>query len=201
MQLFQMSTEENLLPYKGEVYYHQAFFSEAESQLFWAKLSREIAWKHEPIWMFGKQVMQPRLTALYGDPTKPYGYSGIEMQPVAWTDYLMKIKSAIEKEANEEFTHVLLNYYRNGADSMGWHRDNEKVLGPNPTIASVSFGASRSFQFRLYENKRLKKSIELENGSLLIMKGECQHAWEHQIPKTKKVLGGRINLTFRKLIY
>ncbi|MGY6523003.1 MAG: alpha-ketoglutarate-dependent dioxygenase AlkB family protein [Mongoliitalea sp.] len=201
MQLFHASPQENLLPVQGEAYYYHEFFTGDQSAYFWEKLLNEIAWKQEPIWMFGKQVMQPRLTALYGDPSKPYGYSGIEMTPVAWTDFLIDIKNAVEQEAGEKFTHVLLNYYRNGADSMGWHRDNEKVLGGNPTIASVSFGASRAFQLRHYENKQLKKSIELENGSLLLMKGECQHFWEHQIPKTKKVLGGRINLTFRKLIY
>ncbi|GHB25290.1 alpha-ketoglutarate-dependent dioxygenase AlkB family protein [Mongoliitalea lutea] len=201
MQLFHASSQENLLPSQGEAYYYHEFFTGDQSAHFWEKLLNEIAWKQEPIWMFGKQVMQPRLTALYGDPTKPYGYSGIEMTPFAWTDFLIDIKAAVEKEAQEEFTHVLLNYYRNGADSMGWHRDNEKVLGVNPTIASVSFGSTRAFQLRHYENKQLKKSVELENGSLLLMKGECQHFWEHQIPKTKKVLGGRINLTFRKLLY
>jgi alkylated DNA repair dioxygenase AlkB len=123
------------------------------------------------------------------------------MIPIAWTDFLLEIKEAAEDAAEESFTHVLLNYYRNGADSMGWHRDNEKVLGTNPTIASVSFGASRAFQLRHYLTKSMKQDIILEHGSLLVMKGECQHYWEHQIPKTKKVLGGRINLTFRRLLY
>lgn len=201
MQMFQFSSDRNLLPAQGEAFYYQAFFSDEQCRTYWQRLTQEIAWKQEPIWMFGKQVMQPRLTALYGDPERPYGYSGIEMIPVAWTDFLLEIKKAVEQVSEETFTHVLLNYYRHGADSMGWHRDNEKVLGENPTIASVSFGASRAFQLRHYQTKSMKQSIALENGSLLLMKGECQHHWEHQIPKTKKVLGGRINLTFRKLLY
>lgn len=201
MQLFQVPSNQNLLPSQGEAYYHRAFFGEEKSAQYWKQLSQDIQWKQEPIWMFGKQVMQPRLTALYGDPQKPYGYSGIEMVPIAWTDFLLEIKGAVEATAEETFTHVLLNYYRDGGDSMGWHRDNERVLGKNPIIASVSFGASRAFQLRHYETKAWKQSIELEHGSLLLMKGECQHFWEHQIPKTKKVLGGRINLTFRRLLY
>lgn len=192
--------EVNLLPEKGEVYYYPFFFQSAQSDDFFKKLVNEIQWKQEPIWMFGKKVMQPRLTALYGNPSVAYGYSGIKMQPYPWTDFLLQIKEAIEQAADTDFTHVLLNYYRDGKDSMGWHRDNEAELGKNPVIGSVSFGYPRRFQFRLYHEKSTKKEVLLEHGSFLLMKGETQHFWEHQIPKSKKIQGARINLTFRKIL-
>ncbi|MFD2203011.1 alpha-ketoglutarate-dependent dioxygenase AlkB family protein [Shivajiella indica] len=199
MELFNHLNQENLLPFSGEVNYFPNFFNKAQCELYFKKLTREIDWRQEPIWLFGKQIMQPRLTALYGNPDIPYGYSGIEMNANPWTDFLLDIKETIEQIAQIDFTHVLLNNYRHGKDSMGWHRDNEKVLGTNPTIASVSFGTPRKFQFRLYKDKTLKKEIILENGSLLLMKGETQHHWEHQLPKSNLVKGGRINLTFRKI--
>jgi alkylated DNA repair dioxygenase AlkB len=199
MELFEQDCQENLLPILGEVYYYRHFFNKGQNEVYLNKLIHEIEWKQEPIRLFGKQVLQPRLTALYGNPKVPYGYSGIEMKAIGWTDFLLEIKENIEKVAQTDFTHVLLNYYRNGMDSMGWHRDNEKVLGVNPIIASVSFGVPRKFQFRLYADKSQKREITLENGSLLLMTGETQHHWEHQLPKTKLVKGERINLTFRKI--
>lgn len=192
-----MST--NLLPFLGEAYCFPDYFSQQESDFLFQKAVEEIHWKQEPIWMFGKKVMQPRLTALYGNPEITYGYSGIEMKPLPWTDFLLEIKSRIEKESGVIFTHVLLNHYRDGKDSMGWHRDNEKALGPNPVIGSVSFGAVRNFQLRHYVDKQPKISLDLTHGSFLLMKGETQHHWEHQIPKTAKIMGPRINMTFRRI--
>lgn len=119
------------------------------------------------------------------------------MLPHNWTLLLKKIKLHIESIVNTNFTTVLLNYYRDGSDSNGWHADNEKELGINPVIASVSFGAERNFQLKHNNDKTLKKNIILEHGSLLIMKGATQHNWKHQIPKTAKPVGPRINLTFR----
>ncbi len=184
----------------GKVIYYPKFFDAEKSDIYLKKLIEDINWKQEPIWMFGKQVMQPRLTALYGNPQIPYGYSGIEMKTQNWSNLLLEIKHAISLVSEVEFTHVLLNYYRDGKDSMGWHRDNEKVLGLNPEIASVSFGVIRVFQFRRYDAKNIKKSIQLEHGSLLLMKGVTQHHWEHQLPKRSGVNEGRINLTFRKIL-
>lgn len=194
------SSNENILPHHGEIQLFDSFFTKKSADFYFKRLKETIQWKQEPIWMFGKKVMQPRLTALYGDSEKTYSYSGITMKPLSWTSELLEIKSSVEQETESAFTHVLLNFYRDGRDSMGWHRDNEPSLGPNPVIASVSFGASRNFQIRNYFDKSEKIQIPLNHGSLLIMKGESQHYWEHQIPKTKKVLGGRINLTFRRLI-
>jgi len=194
-----MQPQENILPFDGEAYYHSHFFTTKESEKLFNVLKEEIQWRHEPIILFGKRILQPRLTALYGNPKVPYGYSGIQMIPFPLTEALLIIKNKIEIFTSHNFTHVLLNYYRDGQDSMGWHRDNEKILGPEPVIASVSFGVSRVFHLRSYRDKKLKIEQNLENGSLLIMKGKSQECWEHQIPKSKKVIGERINLTFRKL--
>lgn len=184
----------------GDVTFFPSIFSIEESDVILLDLMENIEWKQEPIWMFGKKIMQPRLTALYGDPSVAYGYSGIVMNTIPWNETLIFIKSKVEEITKAKFTHVLLNYYRNGQDSMGWHRDNEKNLGKNPIIASVSFGISREFQLRRYEGKVDKKSIMLTHGSLLLMQGETQHFWEHQIPKNKKIKNPRINLTFRKIL-
>ena len=193
------SNPQNILPYDGVTQFFPRFFERADSDSFFSRFKNEIEWKHEPIKLFGKMIMQPRLTALYGDPNRPYGYSGIQMQPLQMTDFLLEIKKKVETQIGAEFSHVLLNYYRDGQDSMGWHRDNEAVLGPNPTIASVSFGESREFQMRHYSKKEIKFKVSLDHGSLLVMSGSSQHHWEHQIPKTNQPKGPRINLTFRKL--
>lgn len=200
MDLFSNLEGSNILPEKGEVTYYPEFFNPSLSDIFLQRLKQEIDWKQEPIWMFGRQVMQPRLTALYGNPEVTYGYSGIQMQALPWNEVLLEIKNEIEKVSQAQFTHVLMNYYRNGQDSMGWHRDNEPELGLNPIIGSVSFGTPRNFQFRLYHDKTVKREIHLGHGSFLLMAGETQHYWEHQIPKSKKVHGPRINLTFRRIL-
>ena len=190
---------QNLLPKDGEVYFYPDSFTKEERVSLFEELKTTVRWKQEPIKIFGREVMQPRLTAWYGDGDKPYSYSGITMQPEAWTPALELIKNRIEELSGTRYTSALLNYYRNQQDSMGWHCDNEKELGPNPVIGSVSFGEAREFQFRHYFEKTLKKSILLTDGSFLLMKGSTQHYWEHALPKRRRVLGGRINLTFRKI--
>ena len=193
------NSSENLLPFDGETRYYGKFLYKSEADIFFEKLKSQIKWRQEPILLFGKSIMQPRLTALYGNTEKPFGYSGIIMQPFEWTELLLEIKNRVEEKAKTDFTHVLLNYYRDGKDSMGWHRDNEAILGQKPTIASVSFGEIREFQIRHYREKKFKLKFPLDHGSLLIMSGNSQHHWEHQVPKTSKTLGPRINLTFRKI--
>ncbi|MCC7534261.1 MAG: alpha-ketoglutarate-dependent dioxygenase AlkB [Bacteroidia bacterium] len=178
----------------GEYLYIPNYFSENECVYIFTTLLEEIRWKQEPIQLFGKKVLTPRLTAWYGE--KSYAYSGRIFHPQAWTNTLIEIKKRIEKTIPINFNSVLLNRYRNGNDSVAWHADNEKELGINPVIASVSFGATRNFKLR---HLQTKETIELllSNGSLLIMQGALQHHWQHQIPKTKKIVGERINLTFR----
>lgn len=188
---------ENLLPFDGLVYYYPEFFTREESDQFFEQLKEEVDWKQEPIKLFGKELMQPRLTAWYGEGDKPYSYSGIRMQPLPWTGTMQQIKERIEKVSGVHFTSALLNYYRNQQDSMGWHRDNEKELGAEPVIGSVSFGETREFQFRHYYRKDIRRSLLLTHGSFLLMAGSTQEHWEHAVPKRSRNLGGRINLTFR----
>lgn len=181
----------------ADIDYYPNFFDNKRATEFFDKLKNEIPWQQDNITVFGKTHAQPRLTSLFGNEGKPYSYSNIVMQPNAWNPILMFIKNEIEEICNENFTTVLLNYYRNGKDSNGWHADNEKELGRNPIIASVSFGAERYFHLQHNTIKGQKLKINLEHGSLLIMKGSTQHFWKHQIPKTTKEIGPRINLTFR----
>jgi alkylated DNA repair dioxygenase AlkB len=177
------------------------FFTKTESEKLYKNLIEKINWQQYTIKMFGKILNQPRLTAFYGEEDKPYAYSGLKLTPNPWTEDLLFIKSRITKTAQINFSSVLLNYYRNGQDSMGWHSDDEKELGQNPVIGSISFGETRLFQLRHLTRKDLKKvDIKLTNGSFLLMKGPTQHYWEHQIPKTSKHLTPRINLTFRTIV-
>lgn len=176
----------------------ESFFSNLESQKLYQNLIDKIQWRQDKIKIFGKLIDQPRLTALYGDINKEYSYSGIVMKPICWNEDLLFIKNRVEDIAKTKFTSVLLNYYRDGKDSMGWHADDEKELGQNPVIGSVSFGESRVFQMRHKFRKDIKRyDIPLTNGSFLLMKGTTQHFWQHQVPKTSKNLTSRINLTFR----
>lgn len=187
----------NLLQRDGEVLLFPHFFPEALSARYFSALQNDIQWKHEPITIFGKSVMQPRLTAWYGDAGKEIRYSGITMIPRGWTTELLEIKKAIEPLAGVSFTSVLLNQYRNGQDSVGWHRDNEKELGPQPVIGSVSFGESRKFVFRHRDDHSQKVTVILDHGSFLLMRGDTQIHWDHAIPKSSRELDTRINLTFR----
>lgn len=190
----------NLLPIPGEALFLPEFFTDEESNQYFTELTTGVHWKQEPIKIFGKTVLQPRFTAFYGDDQISYSYSGITMNAMPWTATLLKIRDKIEQKYNAKFNACLLNHYRDGNDSMGWHRDNEKNLGSYPLIASVSFGAHRIFQFRRYVEKMPIISVDLSHGSVLIMKGETQHYWEHRLPKTVKVTEPRINLTFRHII-
>lgn len=182
---------------EGNVVYHPRFFSEKESSFFFNRIFNDTVWQQDEIMVYGKLYMQPRLTALYANNSKPYSYSNITMHPHAFTEELFTIKSKIEGIIDENFTSCLLNLYRDGNDSNGWHSDDEQELGINPVIASISFGAQRMFHFKHRRNSKLRHKIILENGSLLLMKGETQHNWLHQVSKTKKEVGKRINLTFR----
>ena len=196
MNLFSTPPIDFNLP-NATITYFPAFFDVGTADELFSTLKSTIPWQQDDITLFGKTHPQPRLTALFGNEGKPYSYSNIVMQPHEWNDSLKFIKKAVEKVSGVTFTTVLLNFYRNGKDSNGWHADNEKELGINPVIASVSFGALRLFQLRHNSDKQQKMQLLLEHGSLLIMKGATQHFWKHQIPKTAKPIGERINLTFR----
>jgi alkylated DNA repair dioxygenase AlkB len=157
---------------------------------------KNIKWKQDSINLYGKDILLPRITSWYGDTGKSYSYSGINSNPNEWNDGLVSIKQIIEEVAGVKFNSVLMNWYRDGEDHLNWHADDEKDLGVNPIIASVNFGATRDFVLRR-NDKSSKIIIPLNHGTLLIMKGECQHYWQHSVPKRKKINDTRINLTFR----
>lgn len=191
--------DNNVLPKDGEALYYPGFLSREEGDLLLGRLLKEIKWKQEKVKMYGKTINIPRLTAWYGDTEKQYAYSGIRMKPRKWTEALLGVKKVVEEKAGVEFSSVLLNLYRNGDDAVAWHSDNERELGDEPVIASLSLGTSRTFRFRHIEDKRLMESIELAHGSLLIMKGETQAKWQHEVPKKKGIMLPRVNLTFRAI--
>lgn len=184
----------------AEISFYPYFFEKIESDLMFESLFNEIKWRSDKIKLYGKEIDLPRKTAWYGETGKIYKYSGIQMLPEPWTPTLLKIKTAIEKVAKVEFNSVMMNLYRDGSDGISWHTDAEPELGQNPTIGSVSFGESRRFMLRHRNEKTLKSEIELTHGSFLLMGGSTQHFWQHQIPKTSRKLGARINLTFRVII-
>ncbi len=181
----------------SEIWYYPQFLDQTKAERYFRVLKNHTPWQQDDIVVFGKTYAQPRLTALYANNGKEYSYSNITMKPHPFSNDLLELKRNVEKMASIEFSTCLLNLYRDGKDSNGWHSDDEKELGSNPIIASVSLGAERFFHLRHKLEKNLKHKIMLEHGSLLVMKGATQHFWQHQIPKTAKKIGERINLTFR----
>lgn len=181
----------------SNIIYFPNFIGSQKADSYFEIFKNTIPWQQEDIKVYGKIYPQPRLTALYGNNEKTYSYSNIIMQPHQFTQELLEIKQDIETKTKALFTTCLLNLYRNGKDSNGWHADNEKELGTNPVIASITLGQERFFHLKHRTQKELKHKLLLEHGSLLFMQGETQHHWLHQIPKTAKPIGERINLTFR----
>ena len=179
--------------------YYPNFLNTKEADLYLEQLTKETPWRNDPINVFGKTYPQPRMTSLHGHTTDSYGYSGIVMQPNPMRKPLLDIEQKLQAFTKETFTTVLLNLYRDGQDSNGWHADNEKEFGVNPVIASISLGASRYFHLKHNSDKSQRLKLELTHGSLLLMECATQHFWKHQIAKTAKKVGPRINLTFRKV--
>lgn len=165
------------------------------------KLYDDTVWLHEEVVVYGKRYHQPRLTAWHGDAGKSYTYSGTVMHPLPWTNLLLSLKTELEKLTTARFNSVLLNLYRDQNDRMGFHSDNEASLGPEPTIASLSYGATRTLLFKHKRRADLPlKKVKLTSGSLLLMKGPTQQNWKHGINKESVVCGPRINLTFRNIM-
>ncbi len=182
----------------ADLYYAPHFFGLKESDAYFRELEREVDWQQENIRLFGKELPMPRLTAWYGD--KGYTYSGLYNAPKPWVPVLQELRERVERASGETYNSVLLNFYRHGNDSMGWHADNEAALGPEPAIASISFGGERKFSIKHRTRPDLKPlSFTLAHGSLLLMQGAMQHHWLHHIPKTKRPVQPRINLTFRNV--
>ena len=173
------------------------FLPSIEAGKLCALLYEELEWRQDEIVLFGRHVMQPRLIAWYGDPEARYSYSGLQLKPLPWHPLLTELKLRIGASTGAVFNSVLANAYRHGSDSMGWHRDDEKELGPRPVIASLSLGQERRFLVR--EKDQKSQGLLLGNGSLLIMKGQCQQKYQHALPKTRRKTGIRINLTYRMI--
>lgn len=172
----------------------------APHRIIFDRLLTETKWQQREMNMYGKKVLQPRLTAWYGDPDRTYMYSGIRNKPLPWTDVLRELKRRIEDCTDSRFNSVLLNYYRDNSDSMGFHSDDEKELGKDPTIASLSFGDTRRFIFKHKTRKELPTvAVALTDGSVMLMKGSTQRHWKHAINRESRPCGPRINLTFRRV--
>jgi len=199
IQLVDKTQMHNILPHNGEIYFIPDFLNKKEADHYLKILLHAIKWEQQSIKIFGRQVPQPRLTAAFADEGVVYGYSGLQLDASAWTPELLEIKSKIQSFSNETFNTALLNLYRNGRDSMGWHRDNEKELGKEPVIASLSLGATRKFLLREKATKSGLISLSLTHGSLILMRGKSQQYWEHSVPKTVGEAGERVNVTFRRV--
>ena len=183
------------------VEYIENFFDFDQSQLYVKHLTNDIKWKREKIRMWGREIVTKKRIAWYADEGKSYTYSGSTFHPDQWNELLLEIKKYVEQYMNFQFNSVLLNEYTNGKVGMGWHSDDERELGIDPIIASLSFGANRDFIFKHKTDKSFENiKIHLKSGSLLLMLGSTQHYWKHSLPKRLKVREPRINLTFRKIL-
>ncbi|MEP6711481.1 MAG: alpha-ketoglutarate-dependent dioxygenase AlkB [Ferruginibacter sp.] len=201
MDLFSNYTDEklNLLPKDGTVNYFGKLLAQHETNYYFKMLMETIAWKNDEAIIFGRHIITKRKVAWYGDDGYAYTYSNTTKQALPWTKELAELNKMVEEKTGAKFNSCLLNLYHTGDEGMAWHSDDEKALGENTAIASLSFGAERKFSFR---HKQTKESVSLvlENGSLLVMKDATQSNWLHRLPPTKKITHPRINLTFRTMV-
>ncbi|MDP3815218.1 alpha-ketoglutarate-dependent dioxygenase AlkB [Pseudomonas sp.] len=187
-----------LLP-DAELEFHADWLDRATADLWLAQLRAETPWQQPQVQLYGRQFPVPRLLAWYGDAEASYRYSGLTHQPLPWTPLLAQIRARLVAALGQPLNAVLLNYYRDGQDSMGWHSDDEAELGRNPLIASLNLGGSRRFDLRRKGHSRIEHSLLLQHGSLLVMRGPTQHYWQHQVAKTRSPCAPRLNLTFRMI--
>lgn len=199
MSLFTHNAAINLLPADGEVYYLGVVVPPAEANRFLQILMHSVAWKNDEAVMFGKHIVTKRKVAWYGDAAYAYTYSNITKTALPWTAELHYLKQLAQQLTGATYNSCLLNLYHSGDEGMAWHSDDEKTLAPGAAIASMSFGAERRFSFK-HKQTADTRSLVLEHGSLLVMKGQTQQHWLHRLPPTKKVTGARINLTFRTIV-
>ncbi len=199
MDLFNTAIAPNLLPYDGIVNYYGQIMSVKMAQDYMANLLNHIAWKNDEAIIYGKHIITKRKVAWYADANFSYTYSNITKEALPWTAELLALKKMTEEITKKTFNSCLLNLYHTGDEGMAWHSDDEKSLGKDTAIASLSFGAERKFAFK---HKKTKEKVELvlQNGSLLLMHGSTQANWLHKLPPTKKVILPRVNLTFRTIV-
>ena len=188
----------NIIDQDGIALYHEKVLTDEQIKPLYDKLLNNINWENERVVMFGKEIITKRKVAFYSDPLIAYTYSSKTKIGLPWKDPLIILKNIVESLTKQTYNACLLNLYHNGEEAMGWHSDNEKEIIANSSIASLSIGASRKFSFKHKVTKETI-SIQLENGSLLEMKGTIQSHWLHALPKSKKITESRINLTFRQM--
>ena len=189
------------LPLPGaDLRFAPAWLSPSEADCLFAALREDIAWETHRIRMFGREVDSPRLSCWIGDPDAVYTYSRTRFIPSPWPDVLCPLRQRLQTELDVVFNSVLANRYRDGRDAMGWHSDDERELGSQPVIASVSIGAVRRFSLKHRNVPDLKLALDLAHGSLLVMRGDTQSNYRHALPRTAKPVGERINLTFRRIV-
>lgn len=198
MNLFDEYCINNILPKDGIVSYYPDIIKNDKADRYFDLLLKNICWKNDEVIVFGKHIVTPRKVAWYGDSDFLYTYSNVPKKALVWTHELLELKKIVEDVTKTGFNSCLLNLYRNGDDSISWHSDDEKSLGKNTIIASLSFGAERKFLFRHKQTKQTI-SVILEHGSLLVMKERTQDDWLHSLPKSRKITKSRINLTFRTI--
>lgn len=189
---------QDILPFDGHAILYPDLWGAQEASAIFERLKNEVEWQQPEVVVFGRRVLQPRLTAWFGDDGCSYTYSGATLNPVKWTPLLTDIRRRCEEISKTSFNSVLLNLYRGGNDAVSWHSDDEPALGPQPVIASVSLGATRRFDMR-HRESGLTIKTNLVDGSLLVMSGKSQSHWKHQVPRTSKDVGARINMTFRRI--
>ncbi|MGE4086465.1 MAG: alpha-ketoglutarate-dependent dioxygenase AlkB [Immundisolibacter sp.] len=182
---------------EGELYLLPRFVADSEAAYLLDALSTELAWTRHRVRLFGREHLTPRLCAWYGDPGARYAYSGQALEPLPWPPALAGLRARLHTALGLAFNSVLCNLYRDGADSMGWHSDDEASLGPRPVIASLSLGATRRFALRHRARRYRSVTLALGNGDLLLMTGDTQTHWQHAVPSTRRPTAPRINLTFR----
>jgi alkylated DNA repair dioxygenase AlkB len=183
----------------AEVRYTSGWLDTVDADALLQALREDVPWEVHRIRMFGREVASPRLSCWIGDAGATYTYSRTRFEPRPWTPALAALRDRLASEVGVRFNSVLANRYRDGHDAMGWHSDDEPELGPEPVIASISVGAPRTFAFRARADGQ-RVDLVLEHGSLLVMSGRTQHAWRHAIPRTRRPLGERVNLTFRAIL-
>ncbi len=199
MDLFNTDMQANLLPYDGMVNYYGQVLPLAEANRYFDALLHHIEWKNDEAIMFGKRIVTARKVAWYGDNDYPYTYSNTTKRALPWTPELLELKQLAEKLTGATYNSCLLNLYHDGNEGMAWHSDDEKTLGENAAIASLSFGAERKF---LFKHKQTKATVPLilKHGSLLVMRDQTQTHWLHRLSPTTRIKGARVNLTFRTMI-
>jgi alkylated DNA repair dioxygenase AlkB len=198
MGLFNEDRVRNILHKDGTVNYYGKILASKEANQYFDLLMQNILWENDEVIIFGKHIVTKRKAAWYGDSDYLYTYSNTTKKALAWTKELSELKQVVEEIVGAKFNSCLLNLYHNGNEGMGWHSDDEKSLGKNNTIASLSLGAERKFSFKHKQTKQIV-SLVLEHGSLLIMKGATQANWLHSLLKSKNITLPRINLTFRTI--